>query len=78
MEQHAGIGVSLESVSVCVMDGADRIMREAKLACEPEALIARFGKLEVGMARIGLEAGPLSQWLYAMKGLPLFTRVRHA
>src|SRR6201995_2602053 len=65
MEQYAGIDVSLESVSVCVVDGAGRIMREAKLACEPEAVIAWFGKLEVGVTRIGLEAGPLSQWLYA-------------
>jgi len=65
MEQYAGIDVSLESVSVCVVDGGGRIMREAKLACEPEALITWFGKLEVGMARIGLEAGPMSQWLYA-------------
>ena len=65
MEQYAGIDVSLESVSVCVVDADGRIMREAKLACEPEALITWFGKLEVDMARIGLEAGPLSQWLYA-------------
>jgi transposase len=65
MEQYAGIDVSLESVSVCVVDEAGRLVREAKLACEPEALITWFGKLEVGMARIGLEAGPLSQWLYA-------------
>jgi len=65
MEQYAGIDVSLESVSVCVVDSTGRIVREAKLACEPEALITWFGKLEVGMARIGLEAGPLSQWLYA-------------
>jgi transposase len=65
MEQYAGIDVSLESASVCVVDGAGRIVCEAKLACEPEALIAWFGMLEVDMARIGLEAGPLSQWLYA-------------
>ena len=65
MEQYAGIDVSLESASVCVVDAAGRIVREAKLTCEPEVLIAWFGKLEVTMARIGLEAGPLSQWLYA-------------
>ena len=65
MEQYAGIDVSLESVSVCVVDWGGRIIREAKLACEPEALITWFGRLEVDMARIGLEAGPLSQWLYA-------------
>ena len=65
MEQYAGIDVSLESSSVCVVDATGRVVREAKVASEPEALIAWFGGLGVGMARIGLEAGPLSQWLYA-------------
>jgi hypothetical protein len=32
---------------------------------EPEALIAWFGKLTGNLTRIGLEAGPLSQFLYA-------------
>jgi transposase len=65
MEQYAGIDVSLESASVCVVDANGRIMREAKVASEPEALITWFGKLGVEISRIGLEAGPLSQWLYA-------------
>lgn len=39
-------------------------MREAKVASEPEALIAWFAALEVPLARIGMEAGPLSQWLF--------------
>jgi hypothetical protein len=65
MEHYAGIDVSLESSSVCVVDGSGRVVREAKIASEPEALIAWFRGLDLGMARIGLEAGPLSQWLYA-------------
>jgi transposase len=65
MEQYAGIDVSLESSSVCVVDASGRIIREAKVASEPEALIAWFSGLGVNLARIGLEAGPLSQWLYA-------------
>jgi transposase len=65
MEQYAGIDVSLESGSVCVVDASGRIMREAKVASEPEALITWFGKLGSEMSRIGLEAGPLSQWVYA-------------
>jgi transposase len=65
MEQYAGIDVSLESASVCVVDATGRIVREAKVASEPEALIAWFDRLEVTPTRIGLEAGPLSQWLYA-------------
>jgi transposase len=65
MEHHAGIDVSLELSSVCVVDATGRIVREAKVASEPETLIAWFRGLGVEVARVGLEAGPLSQWLYA-------------
>jgi transposase len=65
MEHYAGIDVSLESSSVCVVDASGRIVREAKIASEPAALIAWFREIGLAMARIGLEAGPLSQWLYA-------------
>jgi transposase len=65
MSYYAGIDVSLEQSSVCVMDGEGKIIREAKVASEPEALIAWFGSLGLAMTRIGLEAGPLSQWLFA-------------
>ena len=39
MEHYAGIDVSLEQSSVCVVDGTGRIVREAKVASEPEALV---------------------------------------
>ena len=65
MEYYAGIDVSLESSSICVVDASGRIVREAKVASEPEALVAWFEGLEIRPSRIGLEAGPLSQWLYA-------------
>src|ERR687884_1513574 len=65
MEHYAGIDVSLELSSVCVVDATGRIVREAKVACEPAALIVWFGGLGLELVRIGLEAGPLSQWLYA-------------
>jgi transposase len=65
MEYYAGIDVSLECSSVCVVNGSGKIVREAKVASEPEALIGWFGSLGLGLERIGLEAGPLSQWLYA-------------
>jgi transposase len=35
------------------------------VASEPEALITWFASLGFGLERIGLEAGPLSQWLFA-------------
>jgi transposase len=65
MDHYAGIDVSLELSSVCVVDATGRIVREAKVASEPEVLVAWFRNLGVEVARIGLEAGPLSQWLYA-------------
>jgi hypothetical protein len=65
MEHYAGIDVSVESARVCVVDATGRVVREAKIASEPEALIGWFGGLGIELARIGLEAGPLSQWLYA-------------
>ena len=65
MEHYAGIDVSLEQSSVCVVDGTGRIVREAKVASEPEALIRLLDQLGLVMTRIGIEAGPLSQWLHA-------------
>jgi transposase len=65
MYHYAGIDVSLEQSAVCVVDGTGRIVREAKVASEPEELIAWFASLATPLERVGLEAGPLSQWLYA-------------
>ena len=65
MDHYVGIDVSLELSSVCVVDATGRIVREAKVASEPEALIACLRGLGLELARVGLEAGPLSQWLYA-------------
>ena len=54
MEHCAGIDVSLELSSVCVVDATGRIVREAKVASEPDALIAWFCGLGLGVARVGL------------------------
>ena len=68
MEHYAGIDVSLECSSVCVVDGSGKIVRETKVESESAALIGWLGSLGFRLGRIGLEAGPLSQWLYmAMK-----------
>jgi transposase len=65
MEYYAGIDVSLEQSSVCVVDAGGKIVREAKVESDPEVLSAFFQKLGLPLMRIGLEAGPLSQWLHA-------------
>ena len=65
MEHYVGIDVSLEQSSVCVVDGSGTVVREAKVASEPAALANWLLQLELPVARVGLEAGPLSQWLQA-------------
>jgi len=65
MNHYAGIDVSLEESCVCAIDATGKIVREGKVPSEPGALIAWFLNLGVELTRIGLEAGPLSQWLYA-------------
>ena len=73
MKYYAAIDVSLKLSSVCVVDGAGKIVCEAKVASEPETLAAWFNDAGLEFIRIGLEAGPLSQWLHAgltVAGLP--------
>lgn len=65
MNHYVGIDVSLEASSVCVVDGNGNIACEGKIVSEPDALIAWLRGRKLELTRIGLEAGPLSQWLYA-------------
>ncbi len=65
MDYYAGIDVSLEASSICVVDASGKIVKEGKALSELEALTAWFKALAFACERIGLEAGPLSQWLYA-------------
>ena len=60
---YAGIDVSLEMSSVCIVDGSGRIVREGKVASEPDALVAYLKSAGADLARVGLEAGPLLQWV---------------
>jgi len=65
MDHYAGIDVSLELSRICILDASGQILREAKVTSEPEALAAFLTGLNLPLTRVGLEAGPLSQWLYA-------------
>src|SRR6476469_7066665 len=65
MEHYAGVDVSLELSSVCVVDAQGKIVKETKVSSEPEALVSFFKGCGFPVKRIGLEAGPLSQWLHA-------------
>jgi transposase len=68
MEHFAGLDVSVKETSVCIVDETGRIVREVKVASEPDALLAVLESGAYHFKRVGLEAGPLSQWLYSALG----------
>jgi transposase len=67
MTYYVGLDVSVQKTAICVIDGKGKVRLETTAASEPEAIkaVLREGKFRGKL--IGLEAGPLSQWLY--KGL---------
>src|SRR5262249_40616977 len=81
MAYFVGLDVSLKETSVCIVDDSGKIVREARVASEPEALLQVLTNTMCRFKRIGLEAGPLSQWLYSVlaeAGLPVIcVETRH-
>ena len=64
MDHFAGLDISVKETSVCIVDDTGRIVKEVKVASEPAALLKVLGNPTYRFKRIGLEAGPLSQWLF--------------
>jgi len=81
MDHFAGLDVSVKETSVCIVDDSGRIVREVKVPSEPVALLGVLTNPGYRFKRIGLEAGPLSQWLFsalAEAGLPVIcVETRH-
>ena len=65
MDYFAGLDVSVKDTSVCIVDDTGSITREVKVASEPDALLQVLRNPAYRFKRIGLEAGPLSQWLFS-------------
>jgi transposase len=81
MDLFVGLDVSVRTTSVCVMDGAGQVLKEAKVESDASAIAALLGDFDGHYRRVGLEAGPLSQWLYsglAAAGYPVIcVETRH-
>lgn len=82
MKHYCALDVSVKETAVCIVDETGKICRETKVATHPEDLISVIKDPKWQIERIGLEAGPLSQWLYeglAKTGLPVICiETRHA
>src|SRR5258708_26413123 len=65
MKHYAGLDVSVKETSVCIVDEVGDICREVKVASHPEDLVQVLKDPVWPLERIGLEAGPLSQWLFS-------------
>jgi hypothetical protein len=63
MAHFVGLDVSVKETSVCVVDDAGKVILEQKVLTEPDTIIALLTSLGATYGRIGIEAGPLSQWL---------------
>src|SRR5436189_148609 len=81
MDYFAGLDVSVKETSFWIVDDTGKIVRETRVASEPEALLQVLTNTIYRFKRVGLEAGPLSQWLYgvlAEAGLPVIcVETRH-
>jgi transposase len=74
MKYYAGLDVSLKETAVCIVDETGQICRQVKVASQPQDLARVLKDPAWRLERVGLEAGPLSQWLFeglARAGLPV-------
>ncbi len=82
MEHYVGLDVSLKLTAICIVDQTGRIEREGVVASNPEAIAAFIKSHAPHVARIGLETGATSTWLWTelhKMGLPVICiDARHA
>jgi transposase len=65
MKHCAGLDVSVKETAICIVDEAGKVVREAKVPTDPASIVALLTTTEVAYSRVGLEAGPMSQWIVA-------------
>jgi transposase len=82
MPHYAALDVSQETTAICIVDESGRIITEKKVPTCPDAIGTWLGKTSQGLARVGLETGPLAVWLWNElhdRGLPVICLdARHA
>src|SRR5271166_3767604 len=74
MTLFVGLDVSVKETAVCVVDDTGKIVCERKVPTEPDDIVALLTSIGGDYGRVGIEAGPLSQWLVnglTAAGLPV-------
>jgi len=61
----AGLDISLRNTAFCVVDELGAIVAEGSTLSDPGALAAKLEGWRTDLALVGLEACPLSEWIYA-------------
>ena len=64
MEYFVGLDVSLRSCALCIVDGRGKVCMERELPCEVDDIAGCLNTFGYPIARIGFEAGALSQHLF--------------
>ena len=81
MSHYAGLDVSVRHTSICIVDACGKIVRETRVSSDPAAIVPILTVPGIDCRRVGLEAGPLCQWLFsglAEAGLPVIcVETRH-
>ena len=82
MQHYVGLDVSLKQTAVCVVDHEGKIKREGMIASDPDVIAQFIAAHAPRAARIGLETGATSTWLWTelnKRGLPVICiDARHA
>ena len=63
MAYFVGLDISVQETAVCVVDELGKVICESKVPTEPDDIAALLSKISDDYVRVGIEAGPLSQWL---------------
>ena len=74
MAHFVGLDVSVKETAVCVVDEVGEVVLEQKVPTEPDDIVTLLTSIGEAYGRVGIEAGPLSQWLFnalASAGLPV-------
>src|SRR6266403_5103042 len=82
MEHYVGLDVSLKLTAICIVDRTGKIVREGVVTSDPETIVAFIKSHAPHVARVGLETGATSTWLWTelnKMGLPVICiDARHA